>query len=325
MKYIELKIHVSHEGIEQITALMLSKGIDQLTIDDPADFDDILNKKNEYGWDYIEDELKNDLDREPAVLVYFEDKNEDRKLIDEITEEIEALKKDCEDGKFGATADFGSLRKEILTVDDEDWKYKWKEFFKPSKITDKIVVKPTWEEYEATEEEVVIEIDPGMAFGTGTHETTSLCLKLMEKYLSDEAADKKVLDVGCGSGILSIGAALLGCKDVLGVEIDVDAVQVARENVELNKTEDSVKVLQGDLTKGIAYKADIIVANLMADLVMMLSESARDHLVDGGIFISSGILTEKEELVGKVIEAAGFEIIETREDGEWCAIAAKSV
>ncbi len=323
MKYIELKIYTSKQGIEQLTVMMLARGIDYLSIDDPDDMEDILNKKHEYGWDYIEDELKENLDREPTVAIYFDDTPEDRETIQQIKDEVAQLKQQAEAGAFGEGADFGRLYVEDTLVDDEDWKDKWKEFFKPTKITDRLVVKPTWEEYEAAEGEVVIQIDPGMAFGTGTHETTSLCLKLMEKYLGDAPEDKKVLDVGCGSGILAIGAALLGSKDILGVEIDADAVEVAKENVELNQVSDAVKVIQGDLTKGIDYKGDIIVANLMADLVMMLSESAMAHMEKGGVFISSGILVEKKEVVSEAIKAAGFEIIEIAEDGEWCAIAAR--
>ena len=185
------------------------------------------------------------------------------------------------------------------------------------------MVKPSWEEYRAEPDDLVIEIDPGMAFGTGTHETTSLCMKLMEKYFGEFGENVKVLDVGCGSGILSIAASLLGAGEVLGVEIDKDAVQVARENVQLNKCDDNVRVIEGDLTKGIDFKGDIIVANLMADLVMMLSKSAREHLEDGGIFISSGILADKEKVVSEAITDAGFTIEEVMVDGEWCAIAAR--
>ncbi|MEI3518423.1 MAG: 50S ribosomal protein L11 methyltransferase [Clostridia bacterium] len=227
------------------------------------------------------------------------------------------------EGVFGWDVDFGRLYAEAVPVDDEDWKDKWKENFKPTKITEKLVVKPTWEEYQAADGEVVLQIDPGMAFGTGTHETTSLCLKLMEKYLGDDPAGKTVLDVGCGSGILSIAAALLGCREVTGIEIDEDAVNVAGENVALNEVADAVKIMQGDLVKGIDVKADIIVANLMADLVMMLAESAKEHLADGGVFISSGILVEKRDKVAEAVKAAGFEIVEIAEDGEWCAIVAR--
>ncbi len=323
MKYIEYKVHASRQGIEQVTAMYMKYGITDVSIDDPADMEDILNNKNEYGWDYIEDSMKENLDREPTISCFFEDNEKNREKVQILKVLIMKLKSDELYGKFGWDVDFGRLYGEEIFIDDEDWKDKWKEHFKPTKITDKLVVKPTWEEYEATEGELVIQIDPGMAFGTGTHETTSLCMKLMEKYMGENAADKKILDVGCGSGILSIGAALLGSNDVLGVEIDEDAVRVANENIELNQVGDKVKAIQGDLTKGINFKADILLANLMADLVMLLAESAGKHLKKDGIFISSGILVEKKDVVSEAIKAAGFEIIEIAEDGEWCAIAAK--
>ena len=323
MKYIEFKVHASRQGIEQVTAMYLRMGIDQVSIDDPADMEDILNKKNEYGWDYVDNDLKKGLDREPTISIYFEDTEENREKIQQLKLQVMMLKSKELEGLFGWDVDFGRLYAEDIIVDDADWKDKWKEYFKPVRITDRLVVKPTWEEYEPNDGEKVIQIDPGMAFGTGTHETTSLCLKLMEKYLGDEPQDKEVLDVGCGSGILSIAAALLGCRSVTGVEIDEDAVRVAEENVELNGIGDRVEILQGDLTEGIESKADIIVANLMADLVMTLSKSAKEHLKDGGIFISSGILLEKKDIVSDAVKKAGFEIIEIAEDGEWCAIAAR--
>ena len=251
MKYIEFKVHASRQGIEQVTAMYLRMGIDQVSIDDPADMEDILNKKNEYGWDYVDDDLKKGLDREPTISIYFEDTEENREKIQQLKLQVMMLKSKELEGLFGWDVDFGRLYAEDIIVDDADWKDKWKEYFKPVRITDRLVVKPTWEEYEPNDGEKVIQIDPGMAFGTGTHETTSLCLKLMEKYLGDEPQDKDVLDVGCGSGILSIAAALLGCRSVTGVEIDEDAVRVAEENVELNGIGDRVEILQGDLTEGI--------------------------------------------------------------------------
>ncbi|MBQ9973020.1 MAG: 50S ribosomal protein L11 methyltransferase, partial [Firmicutes bacterium] len=166
----------------------------------------------------------------------------------------------------------------------------------------------------------VIEIDPGMAFGTGTHETTSLCLELIEKYIKE---GDTLLDVGCGSGILAIAAGLLGASDVLGIEIDPVAVEIGNENVALNNLSDKIKVIYGDLTKGVDYKADIVAANLMADLVKMLSPSVPAHLREGGIYISSGILAVLAEEVSAVIEESGFEIVEIMVKGEWCAIAAR--
>lgn len=323
MRYLELKIQASEQGVEQITALLLGMGITEMSIDDPHDMDDILQKKHEYGWDYIEDDLKENLDREPVISLYFDEADpKAQQMAVMVKGGISALQRRQQAGEFGQQADLGSLTVTENIVDDGDWKDKWKEFFKPTKVTDRIVVKPTWEEYTPKENELVIEIDPGMAFGTGTHETTSLCMKLMEKYLGEHSEEKKILDVGCGSGILSICGALLGSREILGIEIDEDAVRVARENVEENHVEDAVKVMQGDLTKGVDFKADVIVANLMADLVMLLSEDARKHLTEDGIFISSGILVEKEEMVSAAIREAGFHIVEIAEDGEWCAIAA---
>ncbi len=323
MKYIEFKVHASRQGIEHLTTMFMTKGIDSVSINDPADMEDIMNKKNGYEWDYVEDDLRKTLDREPTISAYFEDTPENREKIQELKLAVMMLKSKELEGIFGWDVDFGRLYAEDIVVDDADWKDKWKENFKPTKVTEKLVVKPTWEEYEAADGEIILHLDPGMAFGTGTHETTSLCMKLLEKYLGDEPQTKKVLDVGCGSGILAISAALLGCKDVLAVDIDDDAVQVAEENTALNGVSEKIKVAHGDLTKGIDFKADIIVANLMADLVIMLSESAREHLEDGGVFISSGILIEKKELVAEAVEKAGFEILEIAEDGEWCAIAAR--
>lgn len=323
MQYIEFRIHASRQGIEQVTAMLMTKGIDQLVVNDPADMEDIVNKKNEYDWDYIEDDLKQNLDREPTVSAFFEDTPENRELVQQLKIAVMMLKSKEMEGVFGWDADLGRLYAEDIIVDDEAWKDKWKENFKPVKITERLVVKPTWKDYQASDGDVVIQLDPGMAFGTGTHETTSLCLKMMDRYLEENPAAKKILDVGCGSGILSIGAALLGCADVLGIEIDEDAIKVAEENIALNQVQDQVRIVRGNLTEGVSFKADVLVANLMADLVMALAARAGAHLEKDGVFISSGILLEKKDKVSEAIKAAGFEIVEIAEDGEWCAIAAK--
>lgn len=323
MKYIEFKVRASRQGVEQVTALFMSKGITSVSINDPEDINDIMSQENAYKWDYVEDKLKDNLDREPSISAYFEDTPENREFVQQLKISVMMLKSRELEGLYGWDVDFGRLYAEDIIVDDEDWKDKWKEHFKPTHITDSLVVKPTWEEYEPAEGETVIQIDPGMAFGTGTHETTSLCMKLLEKYLGDSPQEKKVMDIGCGSGILSVAAALMGSGRVMGVEIDKDAVEVANENVKLNHVEDTVTVKQGNLTDGADFKADIIVANLMADLVVKLASGARSHLNKDGIYISSGILLEKKEQVAEAVKAAGFEIMEITEDGEWCAIAAK--
>lgn len=328
MKYIELKIHASHQGVEMVSEMLMRNGITSISVDDPADLQDILEKKNEYGWDYIDDAVKDRPDREPVVKVYLDDTEEGRARVQDLKIEVMKLKNLELDGRFGWDVDFGRLYAESEVVDDESWKDKWKAYFKPTRITDRIVVKPSWEDYDAKAGELVIEIDPGMAFGTGTHETTRLCMALLqmallERGVLDGANSPVVMDVGCGSGILSIGAALLGCRDVLGIEIDPDAVRVAEENVAKNGLQEQIRIRQGDLTEGVDAKADIIVANLMADLVMKLAAPAAAHMNPGGVFISSGILVEKKDMVLGAISAAGFEVTQIVTDGEWCAVKAQ--
>lgn len=319
MKFTKVTIYTSHAGIEPLSAMLMEKDLTSIVVDDPADVADILDKKEEYEWDYIDPAVFDNKDQEPTITVYFDDDTKEK--IADMKSCVEMLKSFVDEGVFG-DIDMGRLEIEETVVDDEVWKDKWKKFFKPSKITDTLVVKPTWEEYEKADGEKVIEIDPGMAFGTGTHETTSLCMKLLEKYLKE---NQSVMDVGCGSGILAIAAALLGSKDILGIEIDPDAVRTAIENVELNGVNDVVTVKEGDLTKNVDKVVDLIVANLMAPLVIELSGAAAEHLTDKGVYISSGILVEKRDMVSEAVKSAGFEILEILEEGEWCAIAAQKL
>lgn len=305
MQYIQVDIEVKAEELEPVVGVLLINGIEDTVVEDPADLERLLNKEEDYEWDYISDDVLAKKDGKPKVTFYLEDTEGNRKSAEDI---ISSVKEAFPEAEIKMFAD-----------DDSLWKDKWKEYFKPAKVGKRIVVKPTWEEYQAKDGELVVEIDPGMAFGTGTHETTSLCLKLMEDYLMP---GEKVLDVGCGSGILSVGAAVLGAGQTLAVDIDPEAVRVSLENVELNGCGSTVKVQQGDLVEGIDFKANVVVANLMADLVMMLSEHVTKHMLPGGIYISSGILVEKEEQVAAAIRKCGFEIKEIREDGMWCAIAA---
>ncbi|MDO5490996.1 MAG: 50S ribosomal protein L11 methyltransferase [Bacillota bacterium] len=333
MKYIELRIHASRQGVEMVSELLMRNGITSVSVDDPADLEVILEKKDEYGWDYIDEEVKARPDREPVVRAYLEDTEEGRQLLQSLKLQIMNLKSLEYEGRFGWDANLGRLYAEAETVDDGDWKDRWKEYFRPMAVTDTIVVKPSWEDYEAAPREKLIEIDPGMAFGTGSHETTRLCLRLLEKYAPASCAAQagpktanslpSLLDVGCGSGILAMGGALLGYDPVLGIEIDPDAVEVARENVARNGLKEVIEIRQGNLTEGVDFAANVIVANLMADLVIRLAGDCAAQLKPGGWFISSGILLEKKEAVAKAVREAGFDITEVAEEGEWCAIAAR--
>ncbi|MCI8610117.1 MAG: 50S ribosomal protein L11 methyltransferase [Firmicutes bacterium] len=320
MKYIQIDIHAKREGIEPVISALLEVGITDTVVEDPADIADLLEKKNEYDWDYIDESVLKLQEETPKVTVFLEDDEEGRKKMETLMVAIEALKIKAEAGIFGEGVDLGPLDVEVSVEDDSQWKDNWKEYFRPKKVGRSIVVKPTWYDYDRKPGELVIELDPGMAFGTGTHETTSLCLRLMEDYM--EPGDK-VLDVGCGSGILSIAGALLGASEVVGVEIDPVAVDVAKQNISLNGVGHVAIAKYGDLTKGVDYKADVVVANLMADLVMMLSPDVVKVMKPDAKFISSGILVEKRDQVAEAIVNSGFQIIEIREDGMWCAIVAE--
>ena len=202
---------------------------------------------------------------------------------------------------------------------DEDWRNNWKKFFNPTPVGERILIRPTWRyDFEAGDR-VVLNIDPGLAFGTGSHETTRLCLETIEKYLRQ---GDTVLDVGCGSGILAIASLLLGAKSAVGVDIDPVAVRTARENAELNGVEDRFEVVVGDLTEKISGKFNLIVANIVADAIISLSAGVREFMTPDTVYIMSGIIDSRGD---EVAEAVGrdFEIIERYEDGGWVCLAAK--
>ena len=317
MKYIEISIETSEAGIELLTGKLYAIGIDNFEIRDPRDVEEIMEKKSSYEWDYINDDVVEQLKLMPKISVYFDDDAEGRAQAEAVKSAISELKTEVAQGIYGENPELGSMEMSERSIDDIDWKDKWKEYFKPFKASEHIVIKPTWENYEASEGENVIEIDPGMAFGTGTHETTSMCLEMIDKYVYEGCS---FLDAGCGSGILSIAAALLGASEVVGVDLDEEAVRVSSENFELNHVDNIARARLGDLTKGIGYKADIIAGNLMAELLCMLAEGIYEHLKDDGIFIASGILVEKEEMVLEALCEAGFVLVELEEKGEWCCV-----
>lgn len=318
VRYKEVKLYTNQMGIEIVGGILLHMEITDFVTEDPNELTNLLNKTHTYDWDYV-DEIVLELSKiEPNVTFYLDCSEEGTERLRQFKVAVAELKEQAK----RENQDYGRLEIFAKEVCDEDWKDNWKAYFKPSHITERIVVKPSWENYQKKDvSELVIEIDPGMAFGTGTHPTTTLCVKLLEKYI--ESPEEVILDVGCGSGILAMSAALLGVKTVKGVEIDPIAVNVARENVTLNHLETQVEVFKGDLTKGLEFKADIVVANLMADLVMMLSEDVSKHLKGKSIYISSGILIEKQKQVINAIKECGFEILEVLEEDEWCAIAAQ--
>lgn len=325
MKYNELKIKVNKEDLERTEGVLVENGFSSMMIDDPDDMLDIISHPDIYRYDYLNEKLTEDLQRRPEITVYFADDEEGRRELGRAEELMSEL---------ACSPDAPEISTKIgLTGDDSEWLYRWQEHFRPTKVGSRIVVKPSWEEYSPGPGELVIEMDPGMAFGSGLHETTSMCIRALESVMdsmknheANEAGREggiRILDVGTGTGILAIAGVLLGADEALGIDIDMEAVRVAKDNTDHNGMSDRISVQYGDLTEGVDYEADIITANLMADLVIRLSPAASGHLRQGGWYITSGILDVKEEEVTQAVCDAGFDICDVLHDGEWCALIAR--
>ena len=321
MNYIKIKVYAKSNSLEDMAGAIFEAIETGSEIHDPGSFNELVRKKNEYDWDYIDPSVEAIRNMEPGIEFYLEDSEKGLELLDEALETLRPFRPE---------------KVEISPADSDDWQHKWKEYFKPVHITEKIVVRPSWEEYRAAAGELVIDLDPGMAFGTGDHPTSRLCIELMEEYMkagfagnpgqgeeSSSLNGPAVLDIGAGSGILSLAAALLGAQEVLGIEIDPVAIPVAMENIKRNGQEEKITIIKGDLNEGVDFVADIVVANLMADLVIRLAPLVRPNLKENGVFISSGILIEKEDEIVKSLLDAGFIIDKIMEEGEWCAIGAR--
>jgi len=309
MKWIEVSIKTTTEAVEAVANVLYDAGVSGVVIEDPYDI--ISVNSDEKSWDYV-DEALIDLEQGAVVKGYIPESSGIVEKIDSIKQSITALP------EFGLNIGTGEVS--ILEVNEEDWSTSWKKYYKPTKIGKNIVIKPTWEKYESNEDEMIIEMDPGMAFGTGTHETTMMCVQQLEKRIS---ANSTVFDIGCGSGILSIVAAKLGAKKVIGVDFDEVAVNVAKENVIENKVTSSVEIRHGNLMDVVKDKANIVVANIMADIIMILSKDITGFLNKDGLFIASGIILDKIDPVKESLIANGLEVIEVETMGEWSAIVSK--
>lgn len=311
MKWTEVLIKVDPQAVEAVTDILYGLGAQGVAIDEPVDVQKL--REDELYWDYIDEKLLENDTEETKIMAYFSEEETN------LPEKIAVIKEKIRNlTEFGLSIGSGTV--ELSNVNQEDWESAWKQYFKPVHVTDRIVVKPEWEEYSPQEGEIVIEIDPGMAFGTGTHETTSMCINQIEKNLK---SGDTVIDIGCGSGILSMAAVLLGAQRATGVDLDPVAVRVALENVELNNLQDKIEILHGNLTDVIREKADIVVANIMADIILILLEDVRAFIKDDGLFISSGIIQEKRAAVEARLLEKNFSIVEVETKGEWCAITAQ--
>ena len=310
MKWTEIKIITSSEYEDIVTDILYEAGANGLAIEDP---DDILDlKKRESDWDFIENSLI-DIDRGKIVIkAYFPCSDDFTYILESIKDKVEITP------KIEGKTPYGKLK--AREIEDTDYSENWKQYFKPFKIGDNIVIKPTWEEYKANEEDLIIEIDPGMAFGTGSHETTSMCISALEKHLK---SGMEVFDVGCGSGILSIVAAKLGARNVTAVDLDELCIKASKDNVQINQVMDIVKVEKGNLLDTIESRADIVVANIIAEVIVEIVGDLEKFLNPNGLFIASGIIEEKIPMVEEILLDNDFEILEIEALNDWSLIVAK--
>ena len=307
--WIEVRVITKSEALEPVSGIFYSLDCKGVAIEDPEDI--LGREQGPLTWDFADINVLEHKGKFAVVKAYFAEEDNIEEILGYVNEKLVELK------EMGI--DLGEAKVEHEKMYEEDWANTWKQYYKPSKVGEKIVVKPIWEEYEQKEGELVVNLDPGMAFGTGTHETTRMCIQALEKYVKEEST---VFDVGCGSGILAIAAAKLGAKLAVGVDLDPVAVESSIENVGYNNL-NNIEILNGNLVEVIDGKADIVVANILAEIICILTDDVKRVMKDGGVFITSGIIHDRVDMVCEKLEATGFEVIEKNRDGEWNCIVAK--
>lgn len=312
MEWMEVAVHTTTQGSDVVSMLLMQNGAAGTAIEDRNDVPD--PKKPHGYWELIDQSLIDSMPEDVLVKAWLPVDQRLNDTLNALKQHLLALP------SLNPAVELGSLTLDTNQVDEQDWAECWKKFYKPFKAGKTLVVKPTWENYVAEPGDRIIEIDPGMAFGTGTHETTGLCLSLLETYV---APGMQVMDVGTGSGILAIGSALLQAGRVLAIDIDPVAVKVARENVAQNKLDQKIHVMEGDLVRDVQETFDLCVANILADVIIFLSVPLKQKIRRGGTFICSGIIKDREQDVLDALSANGYAVIEKQYRGEWVAIVSR--
>lgn len=304
MDWTEIKIKVKTEDIERASAIANMAVSYGIYVEDYSDLE-------EQAWeiahiDLIEQELRDRDKRFGIIHIYISEEDNAAEAAGYLCELLSADKISYEIEKFD--------------VNDSDWADGWKKFFKCTEVGEKILIRPSWEDYDKNTNRIVLSIDPGAAFGTGTHATTSLCLELLEGYVTDKS---RVLDIGSGSGILSIGAILLGAEHADGVDIDAQSVKVAKENAEINGVTDKTNYIVGDLAEKISGKYNIVCANIVADVIIRLLENVDNYMEEDAVLITSGIIDSREKDVTAAFEKFGFTVEKRLTRDNWCAFVCK--
>ncbi len=322
MDWLCVGICTTAEGIDPVCGRLMNLNITGFEIEDKDDFNEFL-ENNRRCWDYVDEELLASKQGETKVKIYISDNKEGAKLLESVREELNALKEADTDGAFGTL--------EIVTesLREEDWEENWKQYFHPIPVGDRLIINPEWEQPENTEGKIVFNIDPGMTFGSGQHETTRLCVEQLDKRVKK---GMKVLDLGCGSGILSIISLMLGADRAYAVDIDPNCIKIAYSNAALNGVgKDIYTVESGDILGDVELKRkieaqggfDIVVANIVADVIIPLSADVRRYMKDGAVFVCCGIIEPRLSEVTEALERNGFKITEIKNENDWYCITVR--
>lgn len=310
MEWKEVSIYTTTQGVDTLSGYLIGQGIRGVVVEDAADFEEFLTDTTP-RWDYIDESLMQLRSKETNVKCYLPDTIQGIEQFNQIKSGLSSLRTENPD------IELGRLELETSLLDEEEWSTAWKKYYHPVKIGKKLIVVPCWEEYTPSDGEIRVTLDPGMAFGTGTHETTRLCMQLLEESVTNGC---EVLDIGTGSGILAITALLLSAKAATGVDIDELAVKIAAENAELNGVGDRLTLHCGDLTEKVTGKYDIVCANIVADVIIRLSGIVKGFMKQGGILLVSGIIEERADEVTDALKAEGFTVVKQLSENGWVSI-----
>ena len=307
MDWTEVTIYAKKEALEMLQSELMDIGVGAVVVEDPDELMEFIEETKD-DWDMVDEQFELSLkDLKPNVKMYVTCGEDGDSLLGRITDLVDRL-------SSSGDPMYEDMQAEKLFVKDEDWEYNWKDFFKPIETGKKLYIKPVWDETASPEDRIDVLVDPGTSFGSGQHETTRMCLEAIEEYAPGA---ELFMDIGCGSGILSVAAAKLGAKRVIAVDIDENAVTATKDICRVNDVCERITIMKADLTEGIIDKADVIVANIFAGTIIRLLGNVKENLVEGGIFISTGIIADR---LGEVIDAyreSGFDIIDVRSMGEW--------